>query len=68
MKIKSDFALLDVKTGRAALNRQCGKDHNMKERVPVIIRGYITHRHGNSDGISQEFGVEVTSVEVQGES
>lgn len=65
MKLKSDFALLDVKTGRAALNKRCGKNHDLRERVPVIIKGYITHRHGDFDGVSQEFGVEVTSVEVK---
>jgi len=29
------------------------------------IHGFITHRHGHDDGESQEFGVEVTKVEVQ---
>jgi hypothetical protein len=72
MKIKSNFALLDVTSGRAALNKQCDKRNNLREAVPVVIRGYITHRHGSFDGTSQEFAVDVTSVEVfprtQGES
>ncbi len=70
MKIKSTFALLDVQTGRAALNRLIPKPgHYMPEgkAVPVVIRGYITHRHGGFDGVSQEFGVEVSSVEVADE-
>lgn len=67
MKIKSKFAILDVQTGRAALNKLIAKPgHYMPEgnAVPVVIRGYITHRHGSFDGTSQEFGVEVSSVEV----
>lgn len=64
MKIKSDFAVLDVKTGRGKLNKRIKSGHDMVEPVEVCIRGRITHRHGSFDGTSQEFGVEVSSVEV----
>lgn len=36
-----------------------------EERIPVTITGYISHQHGNDDGISIEFGVDVVSVEVE---
>jgi hypothetical protein len=64
MKIKSDFALLDVKTGKGALNKMCDKGHGISKPVNVIIRGKITGRWGQSDGISQEFQVDVEAVEV----
>lgn len=67
MKLKSDFALLDVQHGRRQLERVFAKGRGgygaNGERVPVTITGYITHQHGNDDGESIEFGVEVTGVE-----
>jgi len=33
-------------------------------RIPVTIEGFISHRHGNDDGVSIEFGVDVTSVKL----
>jgi hypothetical protein len=65
MKLHSDFALLDVKHGRKQLDKiieKGGKGHDLPERIPVVIRGWITHRHGHDDGTSQEFGVEVVEV------
>lgn len=71
MKLQSDFALLDVKRGRKQLDRMVeknglsgGRTHDLPKRIPVVIRGWITHRHGRDDGESQEFGIEVSSVEV----
>jgi hypothetical protein len=65
MKLQSDFALLDVKRGRKALAKLMPNGSNKTDYViPVVIKGYISHRHGNDDGISIEFGVEVTSVEI----
>lgn len=64
MKIKSTFALLDVQNGRGSLNKKIKVGNYIPDPVEVIIRGKITHRHGGFDGVSQEFGVEVTSVEV----
>ncbi|HXT81352.1 MAG TPA: hypothetical protein VN702_17435 [Acetobacteraceae bacterium] len=58
MNIKSDFAILDVLTGRGALNKLIPR-----KRVPVTITGFITHAHGSFDGTSQEFTVDVTGVE-----
>lgn len=68
MKLKSTYALLDVERGRRRLekifsNGKGGYGKN-RERVPVIITGYITHQHGDDDGVSIEFGVDVVSVEV----
>lgn len=70
MKLKSTFALLDVMRGHSALNRLIpARSHDIPQdkRVPVTIRGYITGRYGSHDGVSQEFVVEVTSVDT-GES
>ena len=66
-KIKSTFALLDVTTGRKALaklmppgSRGLPKD----ERIPITITGFISHQWGRDDGVSIEFGVDVTSVKL----
>ena len=60
MKLHSGFAILDVKHGRKALAKKMPTGSNRlpdKERIPVTITGYISHQHGNDDGISIEFGV-----------
>lgn len=71
MKLSSDFALLDIKWGSRQLDKlidRSGKtgaqSHDLPERIPVVIHGYITHRHGAHDGESQEFGVAVDRVEI----
>lgn len=56
--INSTFAILDVMRGRVSLARRI----NFGERIPVTIRGYIDTVHGNDDGTSIEFSLEVTSV------
>jgi hypothetical protein len=69
MKIRSKFALLDVTYGRKALDRLMppGSQSLPKdERIPVTIEGFISHRHGSDDGVSIEFGVDVTSVKLGG--
>jgi hypothetical protein len=58
MTFKSDFALLDVKAGRAALAKRIAKG----TRIPVIIHGTITGQWGRDDGTSIEFEVDVTKV------
>lgn len=66
MKLQSDFVLLDVKHGRKQLDKiieKGGKGHDLPERIPVVIHGYITGRSGYDDGVSQEFNVQVTKVE-----
>lgn len=55
---KSDFALLDVKTGRAALAKRIEKG----ERIPVVVRGVLYSQWGHDDGTSIEFEVDVESV------
>jgi hypothetical protein len=66
-RIKSEFALLDVTSGRKALAKLMppGSQSLPKEqRIPVTIRGFISHRHGDDDGISIEFGVDVSEIEL----
>lgn len=58
MAFKSDFALLDVKAGRVALAKRVEGG----EKIPVVIRGTISHRWGQDDGISIEFELDVTSI------
>jgi hypothetical protein len=53
-KLRSDFALLDIKTGRKALAKLVEKGH----RIPFTITGYIQEGRsgiGNDDGVSIEF-------------
>jgi hypothetical protein len=64
--IDSDFALLDVKKGRAALSKALTK-LPQGQRVKVVITGYFDNDlrgHGNDDGTSREFCIDVESVEV----
>ena len=61
MKIKCEFAVLDVTRGRRALEKRM----LASERIPVNIRGFISHVHGNDDGVSIEFGVDVVSVKLE---
>jgi hypothetical protein len=67
MNMESNFALLDVRRGRRQLERLFAKGRGgypaNGERIPVTIKGYITHQHGDDDGESIEFGVQVLSVE-----
>lgn len=70
MEIKSDFALLDVKTGRAALRKHFAKRPRFggcppAMRVPVTITGYIDDVWGGDDGVSREFSVVVQSVKTK---
>ncbi len=55
---KSDFALLDVKAGRAALVKRLAKSGPVKVRVEMTIE----YAHGSDDGTSIEFACEVHSV------
>lgn len=66
-KIKSDFAILDVKAGRSVLNKHFAARPTMGEcpehlRIPVVIHGYIDGVWGNDDGVSREFTVTVENV------
>lgn len=59
LSVFSSFAILDVKTGRAALKRHFD---NGGEPLPVVIHGHIYGVHGNDDGVSREFSVEVDTA------
>lgn len=63
----SDFALLDIKSGCKTLARIIDAQKE-DVRIPVTIKGFITHRHGGFDGTSIEFGVEVTDMKIKGAS
>lgn len=58
MAIKSDFAILDVKGGRAELARRIA--HGAK--VCVRIEMLIDNQHGRDDGTSIEFSGKVLSL------
>lgn len=60
-QFKSNFALLDVTTGRKALDRYISKGN----KVRIVAEIEIDHVWGNSDGISQEFACTVKSVKVK---
>ncbi len=70
VRYTSGFALIDIKSGRAALAKLFGPggypEAGQTVRIPVTIQGYITHRHGGDDGISIEYGVEVESLQIEG--
>lgn len=54
---KSDFAILDVKGGRSALERKIALGP-----VHVCVDMLIDRVHGHDDGTSQEFSCTVTAV------
>jgi hypothetical protein len=56
----SDFAILDVKRGRATMRRFV-EDRKL---VPVTITGYVDAVHSRDDGTSQEFSITVTDLVV----
>ena len=67
MKLTSRFALLDVEDGRKQLAKRMPPDFKplpKRERIPVVIHGWISCRHGVDNGTSIEFGVDVDRVEV----
>jgi hypothetical protein len=57
----STFALLDVKRGRHRLAARLNKG----DPVPVVIRGFVTRPWGHDDGVSTEFEIEVTALEIE---
>lgn len=56
---KSDFAILDVKTGRAALEKRLAK---RGKPLRVLVDMTIDYVHGSDDGVSQEFSCTVLTV------
>lgn len=55
---KSTFALLDVMTGRAVLERRLKKSGPIRVRVDMTV----DYAWGGDDGTSQEFSCTVQSV------
>lgn len=68
MKVTSNFVLLDVKEGREQLRAHFSDKvigySNPALHLPVVIKGYIYGAIGHDDGVSIEFGVDVTDVTV----
>lgn len=65
MKLTSSFALLDVTKGRKQLAKMMPPVSQLlteDKRIPVTITGFISHQHGWDDGVSIEFGIDVTKV------
>jgi thymidine phosphorylase len=58
MAMKSDFLILDVKAGRAALMKRIEGGN----KVRVLIEAVIDTVYGHDDGVSREFNCIVTSV------
>jgi hypothetical protein len=54
---QSDFAILDVKKGRRALENRLNE-----KAVHVLVEMIIEYVHGHDDGVSQEFSCQVKSV------
>lgn len=59
---KSDFALLDVKSGRAALEKRISKLEKAGKGIRIRVDMMINYVHGGDDGVSQEFSCTVLSV------
>jgi hypothetical protein len=54
----SGFAILDVKSGRAALAKRIAAGEKVRVRIDIVINT----PHGQDDGISIEFRGNVASV------
>lgn len=70
-KIITEFAIVDVTTGRAALARHFEKRPAMglcpeHLRIPIVLRGYLSGQNSRDDGTSIEFTMDVESFEVGG--
>lgn len=63
MKIRSTFAILDVKDGREALAKHF--EVNGAKPLRIQIEADIVSIWGNDDGVSREFQLEVKSAEIQ---
>ncbi len=61
LKLESGLAILDVKGGRRSVNGQL----KLGNAIDVVIRGKIVAEWGTDDGSSQEFQVEVSSIEAE---
>lgn len=59
-EISSDFAILDVKKGRKALDQMLLMEPSV--RFKLTIEAEVDYVWGGDDGISQEFALKVTSL------
>lgn len=61
---KSDFAILDVKRGRRALEKRLAKPGLQAAGKPIHVRVdmLINYPHGRDDGTSMEFSCTVLAV------
>lgn len=57
---KTDFAILDVKAGRAALAKKLAAGKKVRVRIDMVIEA----QHGSDDGVSIEFNGSVQSVKL----
>jgi len=57
---KPDFAILDVKAGRAALAKKLAAGKKVRVRIDMVIEA----QHGSDDGVSIEFNGSVQSVKL----
>jgi hypothetical protein len=72
MNITSGFVLLDVKDGRHELRAHFSDKLigpcRPELHLPVVIKGYIYGAIGHDDGVSIEFGVNVTDVTIDSQA
>ena len=59
IKLQSDFALIDIRRGRKKLLNHVKKGG----KCYVVVRGFIDSEHGNDDGTSREFNMEVEEID-----
>lgn len=64
MQIASGFAILDITDGHQELENRLGFSPG-NEPVEVTIKARITHAWGQFDGVSQEFAIDVTDIQVE---
>ncbi len=60
-RISSDFAILDVKGGRKALDK--AMMHSQGVRYKIIIEAEFDNTWSGDDGVSQEFALNVTKMQ-----
>lgn len=68
-RIKSTFAILDVKAGRKQLAEHFKDAPRLgptprRFLIPVTITGYLEGTWSHDDGVSQEFSIDVKGVKV----
>lgn len=68
ISVTSDFAILDIKSGRAKVSKALGGnwEENIPShhKIPVTIKGYIVAQYSGDDGVSREFKIDVSTVKL----